>query len=68
MTLPETGVAAVRKRTVREAGRVLPPAMIGMLVIYCLKDVQVLEKPRGADLRVRFRVDRPRKYDMIQAS
>jgi len=28
-------------------GRVLPPAMIGLLVIYCLKDVRVTEAPFG---------------------
>ena len=28
-------------------GRVLPPAIIGMLVIYCLKDISLLEKPFG---------------------
>lgn len=28
-------------------GRVLPPAMMGLLVIYCLKNVSVLDKPYG---------------------
>ena len=28
-------------------GKVLPAALIGMLVIYCLKDVSVLESPHG---------------------
>ena len=28
-------------------GRVLPAALIGMLVIYCLKDVSVLSAPHG---------------------
>ena len=28
-------------------GRVLPPAIIGMLVIYCLKDISPLEHPFG---------------------
>lgn len=28
-------------------GRVLPAALIGMLVIYCLKDVPVLSSPHG---------------------
>ena len=28
-------------------GRVLPPAIIGMLVIYCLKDVQWMKAPFG---------------------
>ena len=29
-------------------GQVLPPAIIGMLVIYCLKDTQLLSAPFGA--------------------
>ena len=28
-------------------GKVLPPAIIGMLVIYCLKDVNMLSSPFG---------------------
>ena len=28
-------------------GKVLPASLIGMLVIYCLKDVSVLESPHG---------------------
>ena len=28
-------------------GRVLPPAIIGMLVVYCLKDVSVTVMPFG---------------------
>ena len=28
-------------------GRVLPPAIIGMLVIYCLKDIQLSASPYG---------------------
>lgn len=28
-------------------GRVLPSAMMGMLVIYCLKDVSILSAPHG---------------------
>ena len=28
-------------------GRVLPPAIMGMLVVYCLKDTPVLEAPHG---------------------
>ena len=28
-------------------GRVLPPAIIGMLVIYCLKDVNPIVSPHG---------------------
>lgn len=29
-------------------GRVLPPAMMGLLVVYCLKDVSWLSAPHGA--------------------
>ena len=39
-----------RKRTppyVAYLGRVLPPAIIGMLVVYCLKDVTVTAAPYG---------------------
>ncbi len=39
---------AFKKRTppyVAYLGRVLPPAIIGMLVIYCLKDVSLLSPP-----------------------
>ena len=28
-------------------GKVLPPAIIGMLVIYCLKDISLLTAPFG---------------------
>ena len=28
-------------------GRVLPAALIGMLVVYCLKDVQIASAPHG---------------------
>jgi branched-subunit amino acid transport protein AzlD len=28
-------------------GKVLPPAIIGMLVVYCLKDISVTAKPFG---------------------
>ena len=28
-------------------GKVLPAALIGMLVIYCLKDVSVIDSPHG---------------------
>ncbi len=28
-------------------GKVLPQAIIGLLVIYCLKDVQILSRPYG---------------------
>lgn len=40
-----------RKRTppyVAYLGRVLPPAIIGMLVVYCLKDVTLTAAPFGA--------------------
>ncbi|MBQ6973343.1 MAG: AzlD domain-containing protein [Oscillospiraceae bacterium] len=39
-----------RKRTppyIAYLGRVLPPAIIGMLVVYCLKDVTVTAAPYG---------------------
>jgi branched-subunit amino acid transport protein AzlD len=39
-----------KKRTPRYItylGQVLPPAMIGMLVIYCLKDVTLTARPFG---------------------
>lgn len=32
---------------VRYLGRVLTPAVIGMLVIYCLKNTSVLQRPYG---------------------
>lgn len=32
---------------IRYLGKVLPPAVIGMLVIYCLKSVSVLNAPFG---------------------
>lgn len=32
---------------VRYLGRVLTPAVIGMLVIYCLKNTKVLDNPHG---------------------
>ena len=41
---------AFRNRTpayVVYLGRVLPPAIIGMLVIYCLKDVSLSARPWG---------------------
>ncbi len=28
-------------------GKVLPPALIGMLVIYCIKDIQFMNSPYG---------------------
>ncbi len=34
-------------RYISYLGQVLPPAMIGMLVIYCLKDVQTQTAPFG---------------------
>ena len=41
---------AFRKRTpayISYLGRVLPPAIIGMLVVYCLKDVNPASRPHG---------------------
>ena len=32
---------------IKYLGKVLPPAVFGMLVIYCLKDVSVFEGSRG---------------------
>ena len=32
---------------VQYLGRVLPHAMMGMLVVYCLKDVKVTQSPHG---------------------
>ncbi len=29
-------------------GKALPPAIIGMLVVYCLKDTKILSSPYGA--------------------
>lgn len=34
--------------TVKYIGAILPPAVIGMLVVYCLKSTQILEYPYGA--------------------
>lgn len=34
-------------KTVRYLGKVLTPAVIGMLVVYCLKDTQVIAAPHG---------------------
>lgn len=34
-------------RYIKYLGNVLPPAVIGLLVIYCLKDVQVLSGSHG---------------------
>lgn len=34
-------------KVVRYLGRVLTPAVIGMLVIYCLKNTKVLDTPHG---------------------
>ena len=39
-----------RKKTpkyISYLGKVLPPAIIGMLVIYCLKDITLFEHPVG---------------------
>ncbi len=35
-------------RTIQYLGKVLTPAVIGMLVVYCLKDTKVLSHPFGA--------------------
>lgn len=35
-------------RVVADLGRLLPPAMMGLLVVYCLKDVTWLSAPHGA--------------------
>ena len=34
-------------KTVQYLGKVLTPAVIGMLVIYCLKNTAILAKPHG---------------------
>lgn len=34
-------------KTVQYLGKVLTPAVIGMLVVYCLKDTQVIASPHG---------------------
>ena len=34
-------------KTVQYLGKVLTPAVIGMLVIYCLKNTTILNKPHG---------------------
>ena len=42
--------AVFRKKTpayIAYLGKVLPPAIIGMLVIYCLKDITPLARPFG---------------------
>ncbi len=39
-----------RKKTpayIAYLGKVLPPAIIGMLVVYCLKDVSIFAAPHG---------------------
>lgn len=33
---------------VRDLGRLLPPAMMGLLVVYCLRNVNWLASPHGA--------------------
>ncbi len=41
---------AFRKRTppyITYLGKVLPPAMIGLLVVYCLKDITLTSHPFG---------------------
>ncbi len=35
-------------RAVADLGRLLPPAMMGLLVVYCLKDVAWFASPHGA--------------------
>lgn len=35
-------------RYIEYLGKVLPPAMMGLLVVYCLKDVSFFEAPFGA--------------------
>lgn len=35
-------------QVVTDLGRLLPPAMMGLLVVYCLKDVAWLSAPHGA--------------------
>jgi len=34
-------------KTVQYLGKVLTPAVIGMLVVYCLKNTQILASPHG---------------------
>lgn len=34
-------------KTIQYLGKVLTPAVIGMLVVYCLKNTQVMESPHG---------------------
>lgn len=34
-------------KTVIYLGKVLPPAMMGLLVVYCLKNVSILKSPHG---------------------
>lgn len=34
-------------KTIEYLGKVLTPAVIGMLVIYCLKDTQIMAAPHG---------------------
>ena len=35
-------------RYIRYLGDVLPPAIIGMLVVYCLRNTKILDSPFGA--------------------
>lgn len=34
-------------KTIEYLGKVLTPAVIGMLVVYCLKDTQIMAAPHG---------------------
>ena len=34
-------------KTIQYLGKVLTPAVIGMLVVYCLKETKVMESPHG---------------------
>ena len=39
--------AASAPRYVHYLGKLLPPAAIGLLVVYCLRDIQFTSAPRG---------------------
>jgi branched-subunit amino acid transport protein AzlD len=45
--LPFVGFRNETPRYVSYLGRVLPPAIIGMLVVYCLKDITPMAAPFG---------------------
>ena len=45
--LPLLGFRKHTSRYVSSQGKVVPPAIIGMLVIYCLKDVTLAVSPFG---------------------